>query len=106
VDNKPEKRNKGVRRFQPNRFQQQRQREQERRAEQEKDQRGQRKQQRKQQQQYQNYRENQRVGFPPCETLLRCTPEQQQGRGAEHTCDSSLGFGGVGSSFSEDILVD
>ena len=61
VDNKPEKRNKGVRRFQPNRFQQQRQREQERRAEQEKDQRGQRKQQRKQQQQYQNYRENQRV---------------------------------------------
>jgi len=60
VDNKPEKRNKGVRRFQPNRFQQQRQREQERRAEQEKDQRGQRKQQRKQQQQYQNYRENQR----------------------------------------------
>lgn len=60
VDNKPEKRNKGVRRFQPNRFQQQRQREAERRAEQEKDQRGQRKQQRKQQQQYQNYRENQR----------------------------------------------
>ena len=61
VDNKPEKRNKGVRRYQPNRFQQQRQRDAERRAEQEKDQRGQRKQQRKQQQQYQNYRDNQRV---------------------------------------------